>query len=105
MIHRVNGKDKSVLLYDEHGSQTYISELDIKGDFIYQYYVTTSTFTAPESGTVETIKRLHLKLDGPNKDENFFATRYVLQDDGNLSAWDNENTLTFYKDDNNDSSY
>lgn len=98
LIHRVNGEDKSVLLYDESGKQTFISELDIKGDFIYQYYVTTSTFTTPESGTVETIKRLHLKLDGPNKDENFFATRYILQDDGNLSAWDNENTLIFYKD-------
>lgn len=97
LIHRVNGKDKSVLLYDEHGSQTYISELDIKGDFIYQYYTDTTKFTTSD-GVEETIKKLHLRLDGLDKTKNFLATRYTLQKDGNLMPWDGIDTLTFYTD-------
>lgn len=74
LIHRVNGEDKSVLLYDESGKQTSISELDVVGDFVYQYYCESE----------DDLTTVYLKLDGLDTSKGFKANLLYLQPSGSL---------------------
>lgn len=74
LIHRVNGEDKSVLLYDESGKQTFISELDVKGNFVYQYYCEPAN----------DLTKVYLKLDGLDTSKGFKANLLYLQKSGSL---------------------
>jgi hypothetical protein len=63
-----------VLLYDESGKQTSISELDVKGDFVYQYYCESA----------DDLTKVYLKLDGLDTSKGFKANILYLQPSGSL---------------------